>query len=197
MDVSSAPRTSWPIAWNGADGCSCIEGICGRPTSAFATPGSSSRSWATRSAAASATWQRAHAATYLGRYEDAEALNDEALLAMEAHRDRWGIGRCLNTRGEIARLRRRFDDAEQAYREASALMRRLGAEDSVVICDSNVARVLVERGRHRQRVSSSSEASRASPPVGVRTPSVGCSRCCFAATRQGATGRFGIDASPR
>jgi predicted ATPase len=95
---------------------------------------------------ADARWSLAHLTTYLERYDEALDHNEAALVALRQWGDRWGVARSLNTAGELTRIRGDLDAAVRYYREARDLMRALGATDSVAICDSNIARVLAQRG---------------------------------------------------
>jgi tetratricopeptide (TPR) repeat protein len=101
--------------------------------------------------AASALWSLAHAASYdptqLGI---ATRHNERALGELTRLGDRWGVARCLNTAGELARVQGELERAETHYRRAGEIMTALGAEDSASICEANVARVQVERGLTRE-----------------------------------------------
>jgi tetratricopeptide (TPR) repeat protein len=102
-----------------------------------------------RAGAASVVWEMGHAMNYLGRYDEAAEHNEHALAEFERVGDRWGVTRCLNSRGEILRLRGDLVGAERAYRDAHALARAIGVADAIAVCENNVARVQVERGRYR------------------------------------------------
>lgn len=134
--------------------------------------------------AASAIWQLAHALTYEGRYDEAAELNERALVELSKHGARWAVARCLNLRGEIFRLRGELIDAERTYREAAQIIDLIGARDGRAICENNIARVLVERGRYHEarlqleRGAAYFEANgRLNPLAWVRTVLL----CCLAA----------------
>jgi len=137
-----------------------------------------------RAGAATTVWQMGHAASYVGRYDEAVEYNEHALTELERCGDRWGVARCLNQRGENARLRGKLDHAERAYRDAAIVFEAIGANDALAICECNVARVLVERERHREareqleRGAADFEASgRNNPLAWVQTVLL----CCLAA----------------
>jgi tetratricopeptide (TPR) repeat protein len=137
--------------------------------------------------AASATWEIAHALTYDGRYDEAWELNESALETMSEHGARWAVARSLNLRGEIHRLRGDLVDAERAYRGAAQVMDLIGALDGRTVCENNIARVLVERGRyHEARLQLERGAAyfeahgRLNPLVWVRTVLL----CCLAAQHE-------------
>jgi serine/threonine protein kinase/tetratricopeptide (TPR) repeat protein len=140
-----------------------------------------SRALGDASHAASAMWEIAHALTFEGRLDEAAELNEPAYREFVRLGERWAAGRSLNLRGEIARMRGDYAAAEQAYREARVLMEALGAEDGRAICESNIARVWVQRGLFREarpELEASAEAfaaaRRRSPLAWVQTVLLSC-----------------------
>ena len=86
-------------------------------------------------------------ATHQGDASRAEAYLDRARLRYEAQGDQIGAALCLAGLGDIARMRRRFDDATEAFRGSLTVLRAEGHRSGVALGLHGLAEVHRLTGR--------------------------------------------------
>jgi non-specific serine/threonine protein kinase len=79
-------------------------------------------------------------------YEEAISLCDEALILFGQEGDEAGIAQTLNIKGELARAQGDLDLAEESYRKALELFRKLGSRLQQIAVSFNLGTVAYSRG---------------------------------------------------
>jgi tetratricopeptide (TPR) repeat protein len=99
---------------------------------------------------------------YQGRFALAEECFLRALSIFEAHGDRLGIVRSLNSLAAVAAETGRVSTAAENLRAALELARRLGQTETVSYLVANLAHMMALRGQYREALDHANEAIRLS-----------------------------------
>jgi predicted ATPase/transcriptional regulator with XRE-family HTH domain len=108
--------------------------------------------------AARAQRELAWALMQMGRLDEAQAANAQALATSRACEDAWNAAVCLNVQASIARVRGDGCAARELFAQALAAYRALGDESGTAVVLTNVAELEFANGHPEQALCAASEA---------------------------------------